>query len=220
MTQKTHTLWYPYQQHKTMKTPLEIISAQGVYLNCKNGNSLIDSISSWWCAIHGYNHPTLNNAITNQVHSLAHFMLGGLTHKPAQDLANTLVSISPSGLNHVFFADSGSVGCEIAMKIAIQFWKNQNNNKKTKFLALNRGYHGDTFGAMAVGNPEDDCPSMHAVFKDSLTKNIFIDEPKMRFRPNIAQLNHDIHLLQTTLISVMNIFFLILKISLKFLIFE
>ena len=199
MTQKHNTLWYPYQQHKTMKTPLEIVSAKGVYLNCKNGTTLIDGISSWWCAIHGYNHPVINKAITDQVHSLAHVMLGGLTHKPAKDLANLLVDITPEELNHVFFADSGSVGCEIAMKIAIQFWKNQNNNQKTKFLALNRGYHGDTFGAMAVGNPEDDCPSMHSVFTDALIKNIFIAEPKMGFIPDKNQLNHDINILKTTL---------------------
>ena len=195
----TNKLWYPYQQHKNMKTPLEIVSANGVYLNCVDGTSLIDGISSWWCAIHGYNHSVINKAITDQVNSLAHVMLGGLTHKPAQELANKLVEITPEGLNHVFFADSGSVGCEIAMKMAIQFWKNQNNTKKTKFLALNKGYHGDTFGAMAVGNPEDDCPSMHSVFTNALAKNMFIAEPKMGFLASESQLEKDLSILKKTL---------------------
>jgi adenosylmethionine---8-amino-7-oxononanoate aminotransferase len=199
MKKNSSPLWYPYQQHKHMKTPLEIKSASGVYLECTDGAKLIDGISSWWCAIHGYNHPQINRAITDQVNTLAHVMLGGLTHKPAKELAAKLVEISPAGLEHVFFADSGSVGCEIAMKMAIQFWKNQNNSQKTKFLALNRGYHGDTFGAMAVGNPEDDCPSMHSVFTNALVKNIFIAEPKMGFIANKDQLNQDIKLLKNTL---------------------
>lgn len=165
-------LWYPYAQHKTMAPPLCVQRADGVYLHLDTGETLIDGISSWWCAIHGYNHPKLNQAITNQLQNMAHVMLGGLTHKPAQDLADTLVNITPNGLNHVFFSDSGSVGMEVAMKLALQYWRNKTIKTKTKFVALHGAYHGDTCGVISIGDPQD---GMHADFASIFAKQFFIE---------------------------------------------
>ena len=175
------SVWYPYTQHKLQQEPFCVTTAKGAELYLDTGDTLIDAISSWWCMIHGYNHPVINAAIVNQVTTLPHVMLGGLTHKPAQDLATKLINITPKPLQHVFYADSGSVGCEIALKMAMQFWVNQNKPEKHKFLAFNKGYHGDTIGVMAVSNPQDDCPSMHHMFKHVLPQQLFACEPKMGF---------------------------------------
>jgi adenosylmethionine-8-amino-7-oxononanoate aminotransferase len=156
---------------QTMRPPLKVVSAHGVKLQLENGQELIDSISSWWCVIHGYNHPEINSAITEQMQKFSHIMLGGLTHEPAQKLAHELVRITPHGLNHVFFADSGSVGMEVAMKMAVQFWKNSGIEGKYKFASLYKGYHGDTIGVMSIGDPEE---GMHHLFKGFLPKQFFI----------------------------------------------
>ncbi|MDC0036804.1 adenosylmethionine--8-amino-7-oxononanoate transaminase [bacterium] len=185
-------VWFPYAQHKLMADPLAVTSAEGVYLTLESGEKLIDSISSWWSVIHGYNHPRITQALTDQANRLPHAMLGGLIHEPAKELAQRLVDITPDGLNHVFFSDSGSVGCEVALKMALQYWINKGNTEKKRFLALNKGYHGDTFGVMAVSNPEDDCPSMHHVFKHQLPKHIFAPEPSMGFKPDKTKLSSDI----------------------------
>lgn len=146
-------LWYPYSQHKTMKEPYEIEYASGVYLYTKD-KKLIDSVSSWWSVIHGYNHPELNSAINKQLESFAHVMQGGLSHKASKKLAKTLESILPGDLNHVFFSDSGSVGVEVALKMAIQFYSNHRINKN-HIIALNNSYHGDTFKTMEIGDDID-----------------------------------------------------------------
>jgi len=161
---------------QTMPPPLKVASAEGVKINLQDGRELIDAISSWWCAIHGYNHKELNKAMLAQMEKFSHVMLGGLTHESAEKLANELVRISPPGLNHVFFADSGSVGMEVAMKMAVQFWKNNNVNGKHKFASLYRGYHGDTTGVMSIGDPEE---GMHHLFKGFLPKQFFI-EPSLQ----------------------------------------
>jgi len=156
---------------KTQSHPLEVERGEGAYLVLKNGDRLLDAVSSWWCVIHGYNNTELNQAITDQLSKIAHVMLGGLTHNPAIRLAKKLVEITPGGLNHVFFSDSGSVGCEVAMKMAIQYWKNKGEPSKKRFIALKRGYHGDTLGVMSLGSDDE---TMHATFQDAVSPQFFV----------------------------------------------
>ncbi len=147
-------IWYPYQQMKSMKAPYEIIDANGVYLYTKN-QKLIDSVSSWWSVIHGYKHPVLTEAIKSQADRFSHVMLGGLTHEPVQRLSEKLREWLPGDLDYCFFSDSGSVAVEVALKMALQYYVNQGDLKRTKVLALTHAYHGDTFKAMEVGDDED-----------------------------------------------------------------
>ncbi len=147
-------IWYPYQQMKTMKPPYQIVDAEGVYL-CTENRKLIDSVSSWWSVIHGYKHPELNQAITEQLGKFAHVMLGGLTHEPAQKLSDKLQEWLPGDLDCCFFSDSGSVAVEVALKIALQYYVNRDETQRTMVLALEHAYHGDTFKAMEVGDDED-----------------------------------------------------------------
>ncbi len=166
-------LWYPYTQMKNL-TPYPIVKkGKGALIYLENGNKLIDGISSWWSALHGYNHPKLNKAITEQSKKFSHVMLGGLTHKPAIKLAEKLVEITPYGLNHVFFSDSGSVAVEVSLKMAIQYWSNKNQNEKTKIISLTNSYHGDTFKAMEIS---DDSDFINA-FSGILNKGFFINAP-------------------------------------------
>jgi len=171
------SLWYPYAQMRGLPAPLRIQDAHGVLLHLSDGRTLIDAISSWWCVIHGYNHPVLNAALRRQMEDFSHVMLGGLTHAPARELADELVRLTPTGLNHVFYADSGSVGMEVAMKMAVQFWKNQGIDGRNRFAALLRGYHGDTTGVMSIGDPEE---GMHHLFKGYLPEQFFIAPPEGR----------------------------------------
>lgn len=143
-------LWYPYTRMKNRKEFPKVNSADGVWLDINEGKKVIDGISSWWCMIHGYNNPELNSALIEQLNKMAHVMLGGLTHSPAEELAKKLSEITPGELNHVFFSDSGSVGVEVALKIAMQYHINSGNCKKTKIISLKSGYHGDTFKAMEI----------------------------------------------------------------------
>ena len=182
-------LWYPYTQHKTMDPPLKVSHAKNSTLYLENGTALIDGISSWWCTIHGYSHPELTQTIATQAQQLSHIMLGGLTHDPAQKLAQKLVDITPDGLNHVFFSDSGSIGMEVAMKMAIQYHKNKSHSGKTKFIALKKSYHGDTCGVISIGDPED---GMHASFASAFPKQFFVDSPTSGFHPKQAQLKKEI----------------------------
>ena len=147
-------LWYPYVQMKTMKTPYEIIDAKGVYLYTKD-KKLIDSTSSWWSVIHGYKNEELNQAMIEQINKFSHVMLGGLTHSPAMKLSKKLEEFLPGDLNYTFFSDSGSVGVEVALKMALQYYVNQNMLEKKKVLSLKNSYHGDTFKTMEVGDDED-----------------------------------------------------------------
>jgi len=169
------SLWYPYAQMRGLPTPLQIQDAQGAKLHLNDGRILIDAISSWWCVIHGYNHPVLNEALRTQLNDFSHVMLGGLTHRPAQELADALTRLAPPGLEHVFFADSGSVGMEVAMKMAVQFWKNQGVTSRNRFASLLRGYHGDTTGVMSIGDPDE---GMHHLFKGYLPQQFFIAPPE------------------------------------------
>lgn len=150
-----------------------MVSGEGVIMHLEDGRSLIDGISSWWAVIHGYNHPVLNAALLTQANKFAHVMLGGMTHNPALDLAAKLVSITPAGLNHVFFSDSGSIGVEVALKMSIQYWKNIGYKGKSKIISLRNGYHGDTFKAMEVSDDSD----FTRAFSDVLKRGFILDIP-------------------------------------------
>lgn len=153
-------IWYPYEQMKTMKPPYKIIDAEGVYLYTKD-QKLIDSVSSWWCMIHGYKHPVLTAAIKEQADRFSHVMLGGLTHEPVLRLSEKLQAFLPGDLDYCFFSDSGSVAVEVALKMALQFNTNR-GSRRDMVLSLKHAYHGDTFKAMEVGDDED----YHFVFKE------------------------------------------------------
>ena len=174
---KTH-IWHPYASMIDAPPVYPVVSAEGVRLTLADGRELIDGMSSWWSAIHGYNHPVLNEAAKNQLEAMSHVMFGGLTHEPAVKLAKLLVDITPPSLNKVFFSDSGSVSTEVAIKMAIQYWYSVGNKKKHKLLSLRCGYHGDTFAAMSVCDP---ITGMHHMFNDVLMQNYFADSPTCRF---------------------------------------
>lgn len=171
-------LWHPYSAMGDDHPVYPVLSAQGVRLTLADGRELIDGMSSWWCAIHGYNHPVLNAAIESQLESMAHVMFGGLTHPAAIELATSLVSLTPQPLQTVFFCDSGSVSVEVAMKLAIQYWQARGRPQKQRFLTIRGGYHGDTFGAMSVCDP---VTGMHTLFSDMLARQLFADTPGCRF---------------------------------------
>lgn len=170
-------VWHPYSSMVEPVAPLPVISAKGVRITLEDGRELIDGMSSWWAVIHGYNHPVLNRAIKDQLEKMAHVMFGGLTHKSAVSLASLLVDITPDPLDRVFFVDSGSVAVEVAVKMAIQYWHGQKRPEKQKLLTIKRGYHGDTFGAMGVCDPEN---GMHHVFSHVLPGHFFADAPEAR----------------------------------------
>jgi adenosylmethionine-8-amino-7-oxononanoate aminotransferase len=171
-------IWHPYSAMHSEQPVYPVISAQGVRIRLADGSQLIDGMSSWWCALHGYNHPVLNKAIQNQLEDMSHVMFGGLTHPPAINLAQKLIDITPENLTSVFFSDSGSVAVEVAMKMAIQYWHARNLPDKSHFATIRNGYHGDTFAAMSVCDP---VTGMHSLFSDSLTKQFFVDSPTCRF---------------------------------------
>lgn len=171
-------IWHPYSSLDNTTPLYSVKSAQGSVITLSDDTQLIDGMSSWWCAIHGYNHPTLNQAIEQQLKQVAHIMFGGFTHEPAAKLAQTLVEITPEGLDHVFLADSGSVSVEVAIKMAIQYWVSQGNTEKYKLLSLKNGYHGDTLGAMSLCDP---ITGMHHLFEKILPQNIFADAPPCDF---------------------------------------
>lgn len=171
-------VWHPYSAMNSGLPVFPVESARGVRLKLADGRELIDGMSSWWCAIHGYNHPVLNQAISRQLESMAHVMFGGLSHQPAAALAGKLVALTPQPLQSVFFSDSGSVSVEVAMKMAIQYWQTKGAVHKQKFLSLRSGYHGDTFGAMSVSDP---VTGMHALFADSIQQQFFVDAPSRAF---------------------------------------
>lgn len=147
-------IWYPYEQMKTMKEPRKIIDAEGVYLYTED-KKLVDSVSSWWSVIHGYKNPQITKAIKEQADKFSHVMLGGLTHEPVQLLAEKLKEFLPGDLNYSFFSDSGSVAVEVALKMALQYYVNRGDWKRTKIMGLTHAYHGDTFKTMEAGDDED-----------------------------------------------------------------
>ena len=174
---KQHT-WHPYASMIDAPTVYPIVSASGVRLKMPDGKELIDGMSSWWAAIHGYNHPILNEALTTQLQDMAHVMFGGLTHPSAVELSRLLVEITPEPLTKVFISDSGSVAVEVAIKMAIQYWYSKGQPKKHKLATIRTGYHGDTFGAMAVCDPET---GMHQMFSGVLPQHHFADTPQIGF---------------------------------------
>lgn len=171
-------IWHPYTSSANPLPCYQVVAAKGVNLSLATGETLVDGMSSWWAAIHGYNHPKLNNAVTSQVQDFAHVMFGGLTHQPAIDLCKKLIDISPNGLNRVFLADSGSVSVEVAIKMAMQYWACQSRPEKSRLLTPRNGYHGDTFAAMSVCDPVN---GMHSLFKNSLIEHFFAPAPQTRF---------------------------------------
>ncbi len=174
---KNH-LWHPYTSMINPLPTYQVTGAQGVRLKLANGKELIDGMSSWWAAIHGYNHPVLNTAAKQQIEAFSHVMFGGLTHQPAAELGKLLVEITPDPLTQVFFCDSGSVCVEVAIKMAVQYWYAKGEPKKTKLLTIRSGYHGDTTGAMAVCDP---VTGMHHMFSNMLNQHYFADAPKTGF---------------------------------------
>lgn len=173
-----NNIWHPYTSLIEPLPVYPVESASGVRIKLADGRELIDGMSSWWCVIHGYNHPALNEAVRSQTEKTSHVMFGGLTHEPAIKLAEKLVEISPAGLDKVFFSDSGSVSVEVALKMALQYWQSKGMTEKTKFVSLKRGYHGDTFGAMSVCDPET---GMHSLFSGFLPRNYFVPSPECAF---------------------------------------
>lgn len=165
-------IWYPYQQMKTMAPPIKIKSARGVYLETEEGETLIDGVSSWWSVIHGYHHPVLDEALRTQLNSFAHVMLGGLTHEPVERLSAKLQEWLPGDLNYCFFSDSGSVAVEVALKMALQYFMNRGETRRTMVLALEHAYHGDTFKTMEVGDDEDYHFVLNAYGKSPYTVHI------------------------------------------------
>lgn len=171
-------VWHPYSAIGADLPVYPVASAHGVRLKLVDGRELIDGMSSWWSAIHGYNHPAMNAALHTQLEKISHVMFGGLTHAPAVELATRLVELTPAPLQTVFFSDSGSVAVEVAMKMAIQYWHAKAQSTKQRFLTIRSGYHGDTFGAMSVSDP---VAGIHSLFNDVLTKQYFVDAPNCRF---------------------------------------
>jgi adenosylmethionine---8-amino-7-oxononanoate aminotransferase len=167
-------VWHPYGALPGALPPLPVVSAEGVRLKLSDGRELIDGMSSWWCAIHGYRHPALDAAVQEQLGRMAHVMFGGLTHEPAVRLAERLVELAPDGLEQVFFADSGSVSVEVAIKLSLQFQRAMGHPERTRLLTIRGGYHGDTFGAMAVCDPVG---GMHSMFTGVLPEHVFADRP-------------------------------------------
>ncbi|MBU1720419.1 MAG: adenosylmethionine--8-amino-7-oxononanoate transaminase [Bacteroidetes bacterium] len=189
-------LWYPYVQMKNRPEYPEIVRAEGCILFTRDGRELIDVISSWWSVIHGYNHPALNKVLVDQANRFSHVMLGGLTHQPAQLLAAKLAEICPGDLNHVFFSDSGSVAVEVAVKMAIQFHRNQGNSEKRRIISLSGAYHGDTFKTMELGDDSDFTGAFSHVLPDTVRVNV----PKGGYNAEEADLKSPIAELQDTVV--------------------
>jgi adenosylmethionine-8-amino-7-oxononanoate aminotransferase len=167
-------VWHPYAPIRDAQTPLPVASASGVRLRLRDGRELIDGMSSWWCAIHGYRHPVIDAALGEQLQDMAHVMLGGLTHEPVVALATRLAALAPAGLEQVFFADSGSVAVEVAIKLCLQYQRAVGRPGRRRMITVRGGYHGDTLGAMSLCDPVD---GMHSQFAGTVAAQVFADRP-------------------------------------------
>jgi adenosylmethionine---8-amino-7-oxononanoate aminotransferase len=177
-------VWHPYAALPAALPSLGVTSAAGVRLRLADGRELIDGMSSWWCAVHGYGHPALDQAVREQLERMAHVMFGGLTHEPAVRLAQRLVELTPGGLEHVFFADSGSVAVEVAIKMCLQYQYARGCPERRRLLTVRGGYHGDTFGAMSVCDPVG---GMHSLFTGTLTEQVFAERPPDGFGASLDE---------------------------------
>ncbi|GAC1611852.1 MAG: adenosylmethionine--8-amino-7-oxononanoate transaminase [Mycobacteriales bacterium] len=181
-------VWHPYSS-VTASAPLyEVVAAEGCRLTLADGRELVDGMSSWWAAIHGYRHPELDEAVHAQVERFAHVMFGGLTHAPAVELAELLVEITPPDLTKVFFADSGSVAVEVAVKMALQYWQGRGHPQRNLLLTVRGGYHGDTAGAMSICDP---ITGMHTLFRDYVAQQIFVARPRPAYDERLAATDLD-----------------------------
>ena len=194
MAETTRNLWFPYTPMKGLPPPLEAVGTQGTRIVLADGRELIDGIASWWTACHGYNHPHIAAAMEAQLRAMPHVMFGGIVHEPAMRLARRLTGMLGSGLDHVFFSDSGSVSVEIALKMAIQYWRNSGVEGRDRFVCFRGAYHGDTLGAMSVCDPED---GMHRLLGGYVPSQIVLDLPldgaaAAEFESAIARNAHEI----------------------------
>ena len=171
-------IWHPYAPMSASAPVYPVASARGVRLKLADGRELIDGMASWWSVIHGYNHPALNRAARRQLKRMAHVMFGGLTHQPAIRLARRLAELAPGGIDRVFFSDSGSVAVEVAVKMALQYWRAQGVEGRSRLLTIRGGYHGDTFQAMSICDP---VAGMHHLFSGAVSEQLFADRPCVRF---------------------------------------
>ncbi len=171
-------VWHPYESMRNPAPVYPVASARGVRLVLEDGRELIDGMASWWSAIHGYNHPALNRAVRRQLARMAHVMFGGLTHQPAIRLAQRLTALAPGDIDRVFFSDSGSVAVEVAIKMALQYWRARGVEGRTRLATVRGGYHGDTFQAMSICDP---VAGMHHLFSGVVPEQLFASSPRVRF---------------------------------------
>ncbi|MEQ3696747.1 MAG: adenosylmethionine--8-amino-7-oxononanoate transaminase [Pseudomonadales bacterium] len=171
-------IWHPYSSATNPSPTFLVERCEGVTIELADGRKLIDGMSSWWCTVHGYNHPRLNQAMTEQIAKMSHVMFGGFTHNPAVELSRRLVDLTPQGLERVFLADSGSVSVEVAIKMAIQYQASRGKPQKHRIMTVRNGYHGDTFGAMATCDP---VTGMHHLFQQSMPQQLFAEAPPLGF---------------------------------------